>query len=204
MFSYLDPLIFPDECRILQVSVDRYVYPIFKNGSSSLKKTGYREIEPRELIDLEVVDVFLRDPLDRYVSGVQTYLLHQENRFDRNTILHLIDQYLFLNRHFCLQFHWLANLARHTPARIHICSMKEFDQVTDLQWNVLTRDMDLTNRFGCNKKLQFYLELDRILIDQFMGQTTQFKDIVAHIFHQHPILYNEILGRSQILCSVLD
>jgi hypothetical protein len=180
------------------------VYPIFKNGSSSLKKTGYREIEHCELANLEVVEVFLRDPLDRYVSGVQTYLLHLGSNFDRDTILHIIDQYLFLNRHFCLQFHWLINLSRHTQARIHIRSINELDQITDLTWNVLTRDTELSDRFKRNAKLGFYLDLDRILIDDFMGQTVYFKDIVAHIKCQYPVLYDEVLGRSQILCSVLD
>jgi hypothetical protein len=204
MFAYIDPIIFPDECRILQVSADRYVYPIFKNGSSSLKKTGYRQVEHSELANLEVVEVFLRDPLDRYVSGVQTYLLHLGSNFDRDTILHMIDQYLFLNRHFCLQFHWLINLSRYTQARIRIRSMNELDQITNLTWNVLTCDAELSDRFKRNAKLGFYLELDRILLDDFMGQTVYFKDIVAHIKYRYPVLYDEILGRSQLLCSVLD
>ena len=204
MFAYIDPIIFPDECRILQISADRYVYPIFKNGSSSLKKTGYREVEHSELANLKVVEVFLRDPLDRYVGGVQTYLLHLGSNLDRDTILHVIDQYLFLNRHFCLQFHWLINLSRYTQARIHIRSMNELDQITNLTWNVLARDAELNDRFKRNAKLGFYLELDRILLDDFMGQTVYFKDIVAHVKNRYPVLYDEILGRSQLLCGVLD
>ena len=95
-------------------------------------------------------------------------------------------------------------MSRHTQARIHIRSINELDQITDLTWNVLTRDTELSDRFKRNAKLGFYLDLDRILIDDFMGQTVYFKDIVAHIKRQYPVLYDEVLGRSQILCGVLD
>jgi hypothetical protein len=204
MLSYIDPVLFPDECKILQVSADRYIYPIFKNGSSSLRKSGFKEINPQEFAGLDTVEVFLRDPFDRYVSGVQTFLSHLGPELDRETVLHLIDQYLFLNRHFCLQFHWLVNLARHTPARIHVKSIKELNNDTDYNWNMTVRDQELFDRFDKNSRLKFYLELDRILIDDFMNQTVHFKHIVQHIKHEYPTLYQEVLLRSQTLCSVLD
>lgn len=204
MFSYIDPILFPDECKILQVSSDRYVYPIFKNGSSSLKKSGYREVESCELANIQTVEVFLRDPFDRYVTGVQTYLMHLDPTMHKETVLKLIDQYLFLNRHFCLQFHWLVNLARHTQANICIRSIEQLDQITDFTWNETTRDQSLSDRFARNQKLKFYLDLDRILVDDFVNQTVSFKDILAHIKHRRPELYQEVLKRSQTLCGVLD
>ena len=204
MFAYIDPILFPDECEVLQVSADRHVYTIFKNGSSSLRKTGYKKINPEQLRELKVVEVFLRDPLDRYVSGVQTYLKNLGPGYDRETVLKLIDQHLFLNRHFSLQFHWLVNLARHTPAQIQIHSVSELKDLTSLNKNKMIRDTDLTARYSANARLMFYLELDRILIDDFMGQTVSFKDVVAHVKQHHPMLYQEVLERSQTLCGVLD
>jgi hypothetical protein len=204
MFAYIDPILFPDECEVLQVSADRHVYPIFKNGSSSLRKTGYKKIEPDQLSELKVIEVFLRDPLDRYVSGVQTYLKNLGPKYDRETVLNLIDQHLFLNRHFSLQFHWLVNLARHTRAQIQIRSVTELSDLTSLNKNKMIRDTSLNQRYSGNSRLMFYLQLDRILIDKFMGQTVSFQDIVAYIKQHYPVLYQEVLARSQTLCSVLD
>ena len=204
MFAYIDPIIFPDDCEILQVSADRYVYPIFKNGSSSLRKTGYRKISALEFADVKTVEVFLRDPLDRYISGVQTYLKKLDYKYDRETVLSMIDQYLFLNRHFCLQFHWLINLSRHTQAQIHVRSISELKDLTNLVWNTAPDDKDLVARFAVNQKLDFYLQLDKILINDFMHKIVRFQDVVAHVKQNYPELYQEILGRSQNLCSVLD
>jgi len=204
MFAYIDPIIFPDDCEILQISADRYVYPIFKNGSSSLRKTGYRKISAWEFANVKTVEVFLRDPLDRYVSGVQTYLKKLDCKYDRETVLGMIDQYLFLNRHFCLQFHWLINLSRHTQAQILVRSISELEDLTNLVWNTAPDDKYLAARFAANQKLDFYLQLDKILINDFMHKTVRFQDIVAHVKQNYSELYQEILGRSQNLCSVLD
>lgn len=204
MFSYLDPVLFPDECKILQVSADRYVYPIFKNGSSSLTKAGYPAISPLQIQQLDVVDVFLRNPLQRYVSGVQTYLKRLPGNCDRETVLYMIDEYLFLNRHFCLQFHWLVNLARHTSANMHMLSIDRINKLTDINWNAQGLDEELLERFSKNQKLQFYLGLDQIIIDRFMNKTVSLKQIVDHIKQQHTELYQEVLARSQQLCTVLD
>ena len=100
MLGYIDPIIFPDECEVLEVAPGRYVYNIFKNGSSSLRKSGFRQLSLDEVAALDTVEVFIRDPYERYVSGVQTYLSQLDLAQDRATVLSMIDQFLFLNRHF--------------------------------------------------------------------------------------------------------
>jgi hypothetical protein len=204
MLSYIDPILFPDKCEILEISPGQYVYNIFKNGSSSLRMSGLKSVPSNKFDQLEIVQVFLRDPLDRYVSGVETYISTLPDNQDKSTVLSMIDQYLFLNSHFSLQFHWLVNLARHTPALIHIKSLDQLSLVTNMHRNSQVRDQQLYNRFTANEKLQFYLELDKILINDFMNQTVTLKDIVAHIRQQRPEVYQEVILRSKHICSVLD
>jgi hypothetical protein len=204
MLSYLDPILFPDDCKILQVSREQFVYPIFKNGSSSLRKSGYASVPADDFKDLKVVEVFLRDPFERYVGGVQTYLSHLDHNYDPDTVIAMIDQHLFLNRHFCLQFHWLVNLARHTPAMIKIRPIAEMNQITNRCSNTMIYDEKLSNKFHNHQKLQFYLELDRTIINKFMGTTVRFQDIVSHIQTERPELYLEVIQRSKNICSVLD
>jgi hypothetical protein len=204
MLGYIDPIIFPDECEVLEVAPNRYVYNIFKNGSSSLRKSGFRQLSLDEVAALDVVEVFVRDPYERYVSGVQTYLRYLNPAQDRNTVLDMIDQFLFLNRHFALQFHWLVNLARHTSASITIRPLSDMGMITDLMWNTLTRDEKLIKHFEDNDRLWFYLQLDKILTEDFVGQTVKFKDIIAHIHTSYPVLYEEVIQRTKDLCVVLD
>lgn len=203
MLGYIDPILFPDECEVLEVAPDRYVYNIFKNGSSSLRKSGFRRLLIDEIVQLDTVEVFVRDPYERYVSGVQTYLRYLDPGQDRDTVLSMIDQFLFLNRHFALQFHWLVNLARYTTANITIRPMSDMGQTTDLTWNALSRDEELLKHFQDNDRLWFYLQLDDALLE-FTGKTIKFKDIIEHIHTAYPTLYQEVIQRSQNLCTVLD
>jgi hypothetical protein len=203
MLAYLDPILFPDQLEIYRVEPDRYIYPIYKNGSSSLRASAERVYDYKQIARLQVIEVFVRDPFDRYVSGVQTWLRHNPD-FDRETALKFISNFLFLNSHFSLQFHWLVNLQRFTEAWMYIRPIDELSTATDLAWNVLARDESLVDYFKDNGKLWYYLQLDKILWEDLRGQTVTMRMIVAHIKQKYPALYTEIIQRNLDLCDVLD
>lgn len=203
MLSYLDPILFPDQLEIYRVEPDRYIYPIYKNGSSSLRASAERVYDYKHIAQLKVIEVFVRDPFERYVSGVQTWLQHNPD-FDRDTALKFIEQFLFLNSHFSLQFHWLVNLQRFTEAWMYIRPIDELATATDLSWNMLARDQNLVDYFKDHGKLWYYLQLDKILWEDLRGQTLTMRMIVAHIKHKYPALYTEIIQRNFDLCNVLD
>ena len=204
MLSYLDPILFPDEILVIELTTNRYVYPIYKNASSSLFEAAKSVLSVERLNQIGHVEVFVREPFERYVSGVQTYL-RLNPHLDRATALSMIDEYLFLNRHFTLQFHWLINLIRfNSDLWITFKTMKELNNATDLTWNALTRDETLIEYFKENKKLWFYLQLDKILTEDFIGKTVKFKEILALIKDKYPLIYKETIERTQELCAVLD
>jgi hypothetical protein len=203
MISYLDPLLFPDQCHVYEVEPGRYVYPIFKNGSSSLKADA-KLVNYTDLKQVREVEVFLREPFERYVSGVQTYLRFLPPELDRGTVLAMIGQCLFLNRHFALQFHWLMNLARFSDAWMTFRPISELSTATEHTYHLVARDESLIKYFQDNNKLNYYLLLDKILYENFMGQTVSFKQVVRYIKRHNLYLYNEVIERSQELCSVLD
>lgn len=203
MLSYLDPTLFPDECEILEVSPMNYVYPIFKNGSSGLRETAIHTLTANQIRKLGNVNIYLRDPFERYVSGVQTYLRYNPH-LDRATALTMIDQYLFLNRHFALQFHWIVNLQRFADDLwMTFLPMAELNDNVGETWNTISRDDSLIEYFKDNRKLHFYLMLDKILLD-FIGQPVKMNMILAHIKVEYPGLYEETIKRSRDLCAVLD
>ena len=202
MLSYLDPVLFPDECEVYEMGFGNFVYPIFKNGSSSLKAENPTVIINRKIRAISNITVYVRDPFERYVSGVQTYLRHNPH-LDRATALSMIDEYLFLNRHFALQFHWLLNLRRHYDNWLTFRSMDELGNLTENTWNALERDQRIVDYFKDNKKLHFYLELDKFLL-KYVGQKVKFAHILAELKAEQPLLYRETVQRSRDLCAVLD
>jgi hypothetical protein len=201
MLSYLDPILFPDECEVLEIGFGNFVYPIFKNGSSSLRGDNPVVINKYKIKAIVNINVYLREPFERYISGVQTYLRHNPH-LDRATALTMIDQYLFLNRHFALQFHWLVNLNRFYDGYLTFKSIDELGDITDNTFNTLERDQSIVDYFSNNAKLLFYLELDKALLE-FVGKTVKFKDVLVHIHAFYPDLYDEVIKRSQDLCNVL-
>ena len=200
MLSQLDNIIFPDRCDVLEVAPQRFVYPIYKNGSSSLYKSGFRLVEHNELSNISIIDIYVRNPYDRFITGVNTFLQHNTN-LDHPTVLHFIKHYLFLNRHFCPQFHWLVNLQRFTNAKIRINSLDKLSEITDLKYNV--SDDPLLDEYLSMDKVHFYLSIDKVLTETLLGQTVEFSDIVNAIKEKYPDVYQEVIQRSISLCNVL-
>lgn len=201
MLSQLDNIIFPDRCEVLEVAPQRYVYPIYKNGSSSLYNSGFRILDTAELPSLDLVEIFVRDPFERFQSGVTTWLHHNTPTHNKETLLWVINNYLFLNRHFCPQFHWLVNLRRFTSAKIKINPISELHKVTNLYEN-LNHNKILYNRLY-DPKVQFYLQIDKVLTETLMGQTVTFGEIIETVKQEHPAVYQEVIQRSINLCNVL-
>jgi hypothetical protein len=201
MLSILDPIIFPDDCLILK-SQDHYIYPIFKNGSSSLKQSGYTVVSPDEYADISEVTVFVREPFERYLSGVNTFVQHNP-AYHQETLVHIISENLFLNRHFCLQFHWLVNLQRFTQAPVILKPMSELTHVIELHNNT-SKNKSFREVFENHAKLHFYLALDKVLFYDLIGQTVDFKQILTTIKQTWPDSYTEVIERSKQICSVLD
>ena len=80
---------------------------------------------------------------------------------------------------------------------------EELHTATEHTFNVLARDKSLIDYFEGNAKLHFYLQLDKVLYEHFMGRTVPFKEILQFIKSDLSYLYNETIGRSKEICSVL-
>lgn len=203
MLTRLDTVLFPKP-HLIEVEPNRVIYPIFKNGSSSLENTpGVRFVLHDEIKYIDTVEVYVREPFDRFISGVQSYLNYNPD-LDRDTVLKLIREHLFLNRHFVPQFHWLLNLRRYGDPWLKIRHINELKDTTSLTWNALTRDQSLIDYFADHLDLMFYLELDKPLIENFMGRVIKFSTLVNYIKQHSPGVYVDIIEQAKNICGVLD
>lgn len=202
MLSQLDNIIFPDSCEVLEVTSQRFVYPIFKNGSSSLKAMEYPVVPIDQLKDIPVIEIFVRDPYKRFLSGVQTYLM-QHFSLDRQTMLYIIRENLFLNRHYCPQFYWLVNLQRYTDAKIKINPIEKLNELLTVNYNKTDKDLDIEQYFKNNQKVLFYTSIDKVLTETLLEHTVSFREIISILKLKHPKVYKELVLRSINLCNVL-
>ena len=209
MLSRIDEIIYPNRCEVIEfMDPQRFVYPIFKNGSTSLiyaPKYEFKTLVNEQIHRANIVDIILRNPLDRFVSGVNTFVYNtkKENpNLDTNTIVYFAENYLFLNRHYAPQLSWLINLnkylAKNSILRLHDMSvLSEFTtkQLAPNEDKLLSTDQ--IKRLKTNIHNEMYIRLDSLLL-QLVGREMTFIDIMTYLHEQDPIAY------SKIKCTALD
>ena len=212
MFTELDSILFPDCCEVLEITPSQhYVFPIFKNGKTSLEvemqRSKWKKLTNTEIEQIQMpITVFVRDPKQRFISGVNTYLQHLQRdcpELDTKTILWFVDQYLFLNRHYCPQFFWLMNLARYTSVPLEFKAMNGLSELTNIQHdaNVLPPNLGLLTQLEQFnwKKLELYFYLDQLLVES-IGKTFTFADILEQV-KQHHEIYDLIFAKTTLIVN---
>ena len=212
MLTQLDQELYPFDCEVVSIPESQQnVFLIYKNASSSIRMESEKQkgwtFNNKDVHKLKHIDVYLRDPLERYISGTNTYLqrlLKENPSLDKDTALFFIKEYNFLNRHYLPQFHWLLNLHRmNSRCMITLHDISEVSNITEyvdtpvgteLDMDVVTR-LDINN----NKKLQFWFFIDYIL-REMIGKTKSFDDIMLYYKQQQPFAFAEMF---KDICELL-
>ena len=208
MRTALDTELFPDLCEVVSLPLhNQWVYLIQKNGNSSLRFQQTRDnlavFTNNEISALDYVDVYIRNPRVRYVSGVNTYLQHLQRdhpELDLSTAFWFAKQYKFLNTHYLPQFHWLANLARYlrSDAKIRFRNFKDFSTITDFESRALvtppTQDFT-TELLKNNHDLELWLYLDQILLD-LAGQEYTWTELLEYYQRNHKNIIEHVLPKT--------
>jgi hypothetical protein len=217
MFLEVDSIIFPDCCEVIQVASQQFVYPIFKCGRSSLtwnmESRGWTFVPEQDINKIVTpIKIFLRDPRDRFLSGVNTYMQHlarEGNELDQHTVLYFVNRYLFLNRHYAPQFFWLLNLARFSrpDTLVTFSPMTEINQLTDANDHAGIAPLTDVLREKINSfnwsKLELYLYLDQILIDH-IDKIISIQDLIKHVQTNHSELYKLVFQPTLNITNVLS
>ncbi len=157
------------------------------------------------------IQVFVRDPRQRFISGVNTYVQHLAEQgldLDLHTVLYFVNQHLFLNRHYAPQFFWLLNLARHVPdARVSLSPITDISKLTPRlsRGEVAPISPELQQRIESFdwSKLELYFYLDQILLDH-IGCTVKIADLVQHVKQDHRDLYDLVFQPTLDVVHVLS
>jgi hypothetical protein len=208
MRTALDTELFPNRCEVVAMPLhNQWVYIIQKNGSSSLShqqsKDNLTVLVNNEIQTLDYVDVYIRNPQIRYISGVNTYLQHLQRdhpELDFLTAFWFAKRYKFLNTHYLPQFHWLANLSRYMRhnAKMRIRDFDDFGNVTDFESRALVTPptQDFADRLlQDNQGIEFWLYLDQILLD-LAGQEFTWSELLHHYQTNHKNIIEHVLPKT--------
>lgn len=173
----LDKELFPDLCEVVHLPLhNQYVYLIQKNGSSSLRiqqsKENFEIFSNDQISTLTHIDVYIRNPRERYVSGVNTYIQHLQRDYpelDINTALWFVKRYKFLNTHYAPQIFWLANLSKYLSDNIKLRfrNFQDFSKIAKIHSHagVTAPSRELVQTILNDDKIEFWCYVDQILLD---------------------------------------
>jgi hypothetical protein len=174
--------LFTTDCPIIIIDNYNLVYPIFKNGRTSLfhyaEEKKLKILKNQQLQDIKKIKVFLRDPLQRFVSGVHTVIeLEKINNID--VFLKEVECFKTYNRHFIPQFYWLMHLFKYFNGVV------ELAPVNDLYKLIPTRGGPPVKKLtGARKKKilsinnKMYVDVDYKLMNKYLGQTVGLEKII--------------------------
>lgn len=187
MLTEIDWLIFPNDCEVLATPHSVSPYLIEKNGSTALRWYAEQHAWPilrnEQISELDSVDVFVRRPRSRYLSGLYTWLqwIKRDHNIDLATAEWFATEYSFLNRHFLPQFHWLLNLARYVAPeqRIQFHRFEDFTEHFPHNHNPhgFKYDPDWGQQVIQRTNLDFWFYLDDIL-REYAGQSLTWREFL--------------------------
>jgi hypothetical protein len=208
MRTALDTELFPDLCEVVEIPLhNQCVYLIQKNGNSSLRRQQERDnlamFTNDRISALDHVDVYIRNPRDRYVSGVNTYLQHLQHdhpELDFSTAFWFAKRYKFLNTHYLPQFHWLANLSRYlrSDTKIRLRNFQDFGKITDFQGKAGVNPPShefVNNLLTNNSNIELWLYLDQILLD-LAGKEFTWDELIEYYRTNHKNIIEHVLPKT--------
>ena len=117
------------DCTVIKVG--KYiVYPIHRVGFTSLMYDADITYTNEEISNLTHIDVLIRDPEARFVSGVNEYC--RQNNLDIHEVYEKIKQDELVDTHFIPQYVWLLNLYRFYKGEITIRPFPFIANITDV------------------------------------------------------------------------
>jgi len=114
------------DCTVVDIG-HHTVYPMFRVGYTSLLADADRTYINEQISNCEHIDILIRDPRDRFVSGINEYC--RQNKLDIEGIMKLVEKGMLVDRHFAPQYLWLLHLYKFYKGSV---TLKPFDYISKI------------------------------------------------------------------------
>ena len=128
------------DCIVVDVG-PHTVYPIFRVGQSTLMSVCDKKYTNEEIQQCGHIDVLIRDPEERFISGVNEYCVQHD--LDVQDTWNLVNNGKLYDRHFTPQYIWLMNLYRFYKGFITIRPFQYISNITDVHLHKSKTKIDL-------------------------------------------------------------
>ncbi len=167
MLTHWNKLVLTD-CRVVDVG-GQHFYPIFKNGSSSLISQADSTLVNEQIADCSNINVFVRDPVDRFVSGINEYC--QQNNLDLESTYKLVEHNEITDRHFAPQWIWLVHLSKHYKSDVTLLPFSDISKYCGSHNNKRNSDIKRV------EPIETYIKQDKAIL-KHLGETLNIKKLI--------------------------
>jgi len=161
------------DCTVIDIG-PHTVYPIFRVGSSSLLGIADKKYINRQIAKCEHIDILIRDPGDRFVSGLNKYC--RQNNLDVGETWELVEQGKLVDRHFAPQYMWLLHLYKFYKGTVTLKPFRDIKKITNKHVN-----KDKSKKVAV-ALLRSFVEVDYKLMEHY-NKTIQIGELVKGLKH---------------------
>lgn len=145
------------DCTVVDIG-PHTVYPIFRVGFTTLSSVCERKYVNKQIAECKHIDVMIRDPGDRFVSGINEY--SRQNNLDVEETWKLVEQGKLVDRHFAPQYMWLLHLYKFYKGTVTILPFDHIKQIT----SVHQRKNDINKPVPL---LKSFLNVDHAIVEHY-------------------------------------
>ena len=179
-------------CEAIRVEPYGFVtYPINKNGRTSLWEyatdNNCKTFINEELKTLDHIIVYLRNPVERFISGVHTYLEFENLGSQEDTILKQIEEMTVCDRHFVPQFIWLIHLSKYFKGTVRIDSVSELYQAIPNRGSPPIPEITNKRKQKIKKiNSKNYTDVDEKIIEKYMCKSIKLETLIKEFYNVLP------------------
>ena len=179
-------------CEAIRVEPYGFVaYPIYKNGRTSLWEyatdNNCKTFINEELKTLDHIIVYLRNPFERFISGVHTYLEFENLGSQEDTILKQIEEMTICDRHFVPQFIWLIHLSKYFKGTVRIDSVSELYQAIPNRGSPPIPEITNKRKQKIKKiNSKNYTDIDEKIIEKYMCKSIKLETLIKEFYNVLP------------------
>jgi hypothetical protein len=167
MFKNLNYILTTD-CNVIDTK-NHTIYPIFRTGWTSLTSEAIKTYTNEEISVCKNINVLIRDPKDRFISGLNYYC--QYKKLDLKETWTLVKNGKLIDRHFVPQFVWLMHLYKFYRGTITIKPFESIGEFTNIH-----KKKDKTKK-NYVELLKSFIEIDYKLMKHY-NETIKLGDII--------------------------